>query len=139
MCMDVFFILLAIYVLYTNRFSLWVFERAIIILIILSLYRYIGEFFGLPIHRGFSPEKKKIIPELHFYQKSKGRADTARKWIQKFILYYIDTPKYYFLYDIVFLIVILNPFMWHHLLLWWIYNKWYYIKVWLNGNKDIFL
>ena len=136
--MDIIYILLAIYVVYTNRFSLWVFERAIIILIILSLYRYIGEFFGLPVHRGFSTANIKKRPELHFYQKSKGRAGKAREWIENFFLYYIDTPKYYFMYDIVFLIVILNPFMWHHLLIWWIYNKWYYIKVWFNGNKDIF-
>ena len=88
---DVFFVLLAVYLIYINKFSWGVFERAFIILIILSFYRYIGEYFGLPLHRGLNilSEKifKKTIEKTKEYRKAiVGRAEIAPNLIKNFVL-----------------------------------------------------
>ena len=106
---------------------------------IFSVYRLIGEFLGLPIYREklgkLSDLLKNIppvspVPDTKFY--------LFEKILEKFALFLVDHPRLRFIIDLIFIIVYYNPFNLHFVFLQWIWKKFYYFFVFMNGNKDIF-
>jgi len=144
--LDAILVILAIYFIYVGKFSEIIFIRAIILLLLFSIYRWLCEWLGLPASRTNLFKFKKLeefIDKILLRKKEINKLGKYAKFsnfIRKFVLLDIFSKgNNYFIFDLVFIIFYYNPFNWHWLFAQWLHTKLFYFFVWLNGNLNIFL
>lgn len=137
---DVMIVAFSMYLIYNGYFSWLIFIRALIILLIFSIYRLLGEWLGLPESRKdmFKTRDIKVMFE-NVLKNKKEREELGKynKFEERLIKYILKKDNKWKL-DIIFLVIYYNPLNWHWIIIQWIAVKLYYMKVWINGNKDVF-
>jgi len=123
--------IIGIILIYEGYFEIDILFRAIIILMLMMVYKWIGHKIGIV------RETYKIDFDEILHSKERENSKKVKERMIKIFSSKIF-KKHKILYDIIFFAYfILFPWNWISYIVIYIYSKIFGIKVWINGNKDV--
>jgi len=123
--------IIGIVLIYEGYFDVSILIKALVILMLMMVYKWIGHRVGINI------ETHKIDFDEILHSKETENSKKVKERMVKIFSSKIF-KKHKILYDIIFFAYfILFPWNWVSYIIIYIYSKIFGIKVWINGNKDV--
>ena len=126
---EVLFLIIVIYLLLNGYFSVERLIRALIIMALMILYKYISTKLCQP--QGEENKDYEKLADEQRWKKKKKLENVISLFISRF-------DSYPIIYDIIFILYKLIPWNWPNMFIIWWWEKWYDVRVIISSNMDIY-